>query len=161
MGTWLSGAQIPGGDQNEYRGQDLGLPQSGVGALASGWHRVLGFFVDWMLSYGIALLIVGWGGTIGTAVLAVWFVIGVVTVTLFGFTPGQFITGLRVARVDYGADRGAAEAAGEVPRAAVGLVRALVRQVLISFAVPALINDANGRSMADRATGTALVRTRP
>nr|WP_183373153.1 RDD family protein [Gordonia humi] len=151
---------MPGGQDNDFRGQDLGLPERGVGALATGWHRVLGLLVDWLIAYGIGLLIVGYGSSIGTTVLIVWFVIGVITVSLFGFTPGQFITGLRVARVDYGPQRGAQEAAGEVPRAAVGPVRALARQILISFAVPALINDFNGRSMADRATGTALVRTR-
>ncbi|MGO3325456.1 RDD family protein [Gordonia sp. (in: high G+C Gram-positive bacteria)] len=160
MGTWLSGTQMPGGENNDYRGQDLGLPESGVGSLSTGWQRVLGLLVDWLLSYGIALLIVGWGSNIGTSVLIVWFVIGVLTVTFFGFTPGQYITGMRVARVDHGAQRGASEAAGEVPRAAVGPVRALARQVLISFVVPALINDYNGRAMHDRATGTALVRAR-
>lgn len=160
MGTWLSGTQMPGGENNAYRGQDLGLPEAGVGSLATGWLRVLGLLVDWLLAYGIALLIVGWGSNIGTTVLIVWFVIGVLTVSLFGFTPGQYITGMRVARVDYGAKRGADEAAGDVPRAAVGPVRALARQVLISFVVPALINDFNGRAMHDRATGTALVRTR-
>jgi uncharacterized RDD family membrane protein YckC len=69
-----------------------------------------------------------------------------VTLTAFGFTPGQFITGLRVARVD-GGER-------------VGLLRSLGRQILIVFLVPPLINDADGRGLHDRATGTALVRTR-
>ncbi|MCF8611313.1 RDD family protein [Gordonia sp. HY285] len=161
MGSWLSGTQMPGGENNDYRGEDLGLPASGVGSLATGWQRVLGLLVDWLISYGVAFLILGgWHNNIGTTVLIVWFVIGVLAVSLFGFTPGQYITGMRVARVDFGAERGAAEAAGEVPRAAVGPVRALGRQVLISFVVPALINDFNGRAMHDRATGTALVRTR-
>lgn len=160
MGSWMSGTQIPGGENNDYPGEDLGVPDRGAGSLASGWQRVLGLLVDWLISYGIAFLIVGWGSSTGTTVLIVWFVIGVIAVSLFGFTPGQYITGMRVARVDFGPERGAAEAAGEVPRAAVGPVRALVRQALISFVVPALINDYNGRAMHDRATGTALVRTR-
>jgi hypothetical protein len=65
-----------------------------------------------------------------------------------------------VARVDYGPDRTEAEVTGEVPVAAVGILRALGRQVLIVFLVPALINDYNGRALHDRATGTALVRSR-
>ncbi|MFT3881777.1 MAG: hypothetical protein QM703_19225 [Gemmatales bacterium] len=97
---------------------------------------------------------------LGLVVLGVWFAIGLVAVSLFGFTPGQWAVGTRVARVDLGAQRGAAEAAGTEPRAAVGPVRALVRQLLIPFPVPALINDYNGRAMHDRATGTAILRTR-
>ncbi|GAC69485.1 RDD family protein [Gordonia soli] len=162
-GSWLSGPQAGAGNQPdvEYRGEDLGLPESGPGALAGGWQRVLALMVDWLLSGGIALLFVDFGSPIiGTTVLGVWFVIGVVSITFFGFTPGQFAVGLRVARVDHGPERGAAEARGEVPPAAVGIIRALARQVLIVFLVPALINDYNGRAMHDRATGTGLVRTR-
>ena len=38
----------------------------------------------------------------------------------------------------------------------VGIVRALARQVLLVFVIPALITDLDGRGMHDRATGTAL-----
>jgi hypothetical protein len=40
------------------------------------------------------------------------------------------------------------------------VLRALARQLLIVFLVPPLINDTDGRGLHDRATGTALVRTR-
>ncbi|MFW0787444.1 RDD family protein [Gordonia sp. CPCC 206044] len=162
-GSWLSGPQIgPGGGGDvEFRGQDLGLPGSGPGSLAGGWPRTLGLLVDWVLAAGISLLFVRFGSpNLGTVVLGVWFVIGAVAVTLFGFTPGQFVVGLRVARVDHGPDRAAAEAGGKADPAAVGIVRALARQVLIVFLVPALMNDYNGRALHDRATGTAMVRTR-
>ncbi|NDZ95527.1 RDD family protein [Streptomyces sp. SID6673] len=161
-GSWLSGPPVgPSGADVEYRGQDLGLPESGPGALAGGWQRTAALLVDWLLAGGISLLFVSFGSpTLGTTVLGVWFVLGVVAVTFFGFTPGQFALGLRVARVDFGPDRAEAEATGEVPFAAVGILRTLGRQVLIVFLVPAVINDYNGRAMHDRATGTALVRTR-
>ncbi|GAB88110.1 RDD family protein [Gordonia rhizosphera] len=162
-GSWLSGPQIgPGGGGDvEYRGQDLGLPADGPGSLATGWQRTMGLLVDWLLAGGISLLFVRFGSpNLGTVVLGVWFVIGVVSVSLFGFTPGQFALGLRVARVDHGPERAEAEATGKVRFAAVGVVRALARQVLIVFLVPALINDYNGRALHDRSTGTAMVRTR-
>ena len=38
--------------------------------------------------------------------------------------------------------------------------RARVRQLLIPLVVPGLINDYKGRAMHDRATGTAVVRSR-
>ena len=159
-GTWLTGP-YRGGEDSDYRGQDLGLPESGPASIAGGWVRVLGLLVDWLLAYGITLLFVplssGW---LGLAVLGTWFVIGLVAVSLFGFTPGQFVVGTRVARVDLGAERNASEADGSQPRAAVGPVRAFGRQLLIPFLVPALINDYNGRAMHDRATGTAILRTR-
>ncbi|MBT0565323.1 RDD family protein [Williamsia sp. CHRR-6] len=149
-GSWLSGPQAAfdqPADVGAYRGEKLGLAESGPNSLASSWHRVLTLFVDWFMAGAIALLFVRFTSpSISTVVLAVWFVIGVVSVTLFSFTPGQFITGVKVVRVD-----GAAS---------VGIVRALARQVLIVFLVPPLINDPDGRGLHDRATQTALVRTR-
>ncbi|MGI6797119.1 RDD family protein [Gordonia sihwensis] len=171
--TWLSGPQFPGATENEYRGQDLGLPQDGPGAVAGGWLRVVGLLFDWLIAGGLAIVIVGVRPAqemasslemtmraAATPQLIIWFVIGVLAVAFFGFTPGQFIAGTRVVRVDLGSDRGAAEARGETPRAAVGPIRALGRQAILIFVVPALINDYNGRAMHDRATGTAIVRTR-
>lgn len=75
-----------------------------------------------------------------------WFVVGVLTVTLFSFTPGQYLVGLQVARVD--------------APARVGPVRALARQLLLVFIAPAIVTDVDGRGLQDRATGTALVRSR-
>jgi len=162
-GSWLSGPQIgpSSGVENEYRGQDLGLPESGPGSLATGWPRVAGLLVDWLIAAGLALLFVGfYSPHLATTQLGVWFVMGIFAVTLFGFTPGQLVIGMRVARVDFGAERNTAEATGEQSPAAVGIVRAFFRQLLMIFLVPALINDYNGRALHDRATGTALVRTR-
>lgn len=172
-GTWLSGPQFPGASENGYRGEDLGLPELGAGSLAGGWKRVVGLLLDWVIAGGLAIIIVGIKSAQGAASslemtmrsastpqLIIWFAIGVLAVAIFGFTPGQFIAGTRTVRVDLGRERGEAEANGSQPRAAVGLVRALGRQVIILFVVPALINDYNGRAMHDRATGTAIVLSR-
>lgn len=160
-GSWLSGPPTGEPTDIEYRGADLGLAESGPGSMAGGWHRVLALLVDWLLGAGLSLLFVPYGsGSMGITVLTIWFVIGVVTVTFFGFTPGQFATGIRVARVDYGPDRTADEIVGRQPVAAVGIVRAVARQILIVFIVPALMNDYNGRALHDRATGTAIIRSR-
>lgn len=165
-GSWLSGVSSGAAPDNDYQGQDLGLPQHGPGSLPSGWLRCWGLLVDWLISYGIALLIVGRGQSftealphVATPQLGVWFVIGVLSITLFGFTPGQFIAGLRVIRVDHGPELTASIASGSKP-VAVGIVRALIRQVLIVFIVPALLNDYNGRALHDRASVTAVVRSR-
>lgn len=78
------------------------------------------------------------------AVLAIWFVLGVLAVRLFEFTPGQFALGLRVASVD--------------KRMHVGVGRAVVRGVLIMFVIPALFVDVDGRGVQDRVSATAVVR---
>lgn len=149
-GSWLSGpaAANPREPQN-FRGEELGLPREGVGSLAGTGRRILALMIDWAMSIGVASLILGGyttTGPISTVVLVVWFVVGLVSVTGFSFTPGQLVVGIAVARVDSN-DR-------------VGFVRALVRQLIILFVVPAVVTDMDGRGMHDRATGTALVRSR-
>ncbi|HLS77694.1 MAG TPA: RDD family protein [Nocardia sp.] len=144
-GSWLSGPET-GGDPSasEYPGQQLGLPREGAGSLASTVRRIAALFVDWMIGVGISALIVQ--GVNADLTLLIWFLIGVISVTLFGFTPGQYFLRLRVVRID-----------APVP---VGFVRALARQVLLVFVIPALFTDGDGRGMHDRATGTALVNAR-
>lgn len=171
-GSWLSGPNAESGDgtPGDYQGKDLGLPPSGVGALAPMTRRVLAFLADWFISMGLAAIIVrpdpaariaeldipagqnppsnfeAVVSALSTPTLLVWFVLGIIAVTLFGFTPGQYFLRLRVSRVD--AD------------APVGFIRALVRQLIILFVVPALFTDGDGRGMHDRATGTALTYSR-
>ncbi|MGX7728680.1 RDD family protein [Rhodococcus sp. 2H158] len=153
-GSWLSGpaAAIPKGQEKaqDYRGQLLGLPQDGPGALAGTGRRASALAIDWFTSVGIATAIVGErpfeNPQLSTYTLLVWFVVGVLTVTLFSFTPGQYLVGLQVARVD--------------APVRVGPVRALARQMLLVFIAPAIVTDVDGRGLQDRATGTALVRSR-
>ncbi|MFD4294496.1 RDD family protein [Rhodococcus sp. NPDC058505] len=160
-GSWLSGpaAALPIDDDGtpKYRGERIGLPETGPGSLVGSGRRIGALMIDWLMAAGVSALIFApvvsqmlRGEVVDDrptlVALALWFVVGVVTVTLFSFTPGQFILGLQVARIDK-----------PVP---VGIVRALARQVLLVFVVPALITDIEGRGMHDRATGTVLVRSR-
>lgn len=156
-GSWLSGpASEQPSDKNaaHYRGELLGLPESGVGSLVTMFVRVCALFLDWILAAGVAGLILALtghrlstsSGVLQLMQLVVWFVIGVLAVTAFSYTPGQYFLGLRVARID--AD------------APVGFVRALARSFMLLFVIPALFTDADGRGMHDRATGTAIVRAR-
>ncbi|EOM76041.1 RDD family protein [Rhodococcus rhodnii] len=154
-GSWLSGpsAALPensDGAEQAYRGQNLGLPPNGPGSIPGPGRRIGGLMIDWFLSMGVATLITGadipFGGLMPTMTLIVWFVMGVVCVTLFSYTPGQLFLGMRVGRID--------------APARVGFVRALGRQALLSFVVPATITDIDGRGMHDRATGVAMIRTR-
>ena len=82
--------------------------------------------------------------TLSTAVLVIWLVLGVLSVRLFGFTPGQYALGLMVVPVDN--------------RLHVGTGRAIVRGLLIALVIPPLFTDADGRGLQDRLTATAVVR---
>jgi uncharacterized RDD family membrane protein YckC len=136
------------GSRPAYPGEGLGLPQSGPGSLAPMGRRLAALMIDWLMSYGLAELALAFGilsqRTLATTVLVIWFLLGLVAVRLFSFTPGQLLLGLQVAAVD-----------GRLP---VGIGRLAVRGLLIAGVVPALFTDSDGRGIHDRLTGTAVVR---
>lgn len=111
-------------------------------------RRIAALFIDWLIAYGLAALAMSFGlvatAGLSTAVLVVWFVLGAVSLRLFGFTPGQFALGLMVVSVD--------------GRQHVGFGRALVRGLLIAVVIPPLITDADLRGLQDKVTNTAVVR---
>ena len=155
MGSWMSGPEPGSGSQDrspsdypDYPGQRLGLPQTGPRSLARMGRRIAALFVDWMIAYGLAALAMSFGwvsmAALSTAVLVIWFVLGAVSLRLFGFTPGQFALGLMVVPVD--------------DREHVGLGRAVVRGLLIAVVIPPLITDADLRGLQDKITNTAVVR---
>src|ERR1700756_1061614 len=97
-------------------------------SLAGFGRRVLALLVDWLIAYGLAALgmALGWWSTamLSTAVLAIWFVLGAVSLRLFSFTPGQLALGLVVVSVDN--------------RQHVGIGRAVVRGLLVALVVAPL-----------------------
>jgi hypothetical protein len=109
-------------------------------------RRVAAILIDWLISYGLAALALGFGAiskeTLATSVLVIWFVLGVVAVRLFGFTPGQLVLG-----------RGGVARHGRW-----GVGRLVVRGLLVGLVIPPLFTDWDGRGVQDRVTGTAVVR---
>lgn len=149
-GSWLSGPSsalpTPEGGAT-HPGAAFGFPADGPGSVAGLGRRSLALVIDWLIAMGLAAYLpTGGGSGWSTATFLVWFVMGVLAVTFFSFTPGQLAAGIRVARIE-----------GDVR---VGFVRALVRQIFVSFVLPAVITDGDGRGMHDRATGTVLIRVR-
>ena len=145
--SWLSGAD-PSGEHDGYPGETLGFPQHGPRSLAGSGRRFLALLIDWLLGYGIAGLLLQLGlfplGQLSMVVLVVWFVIGAVSVRLFGFSPGQLALGLQVVPVD--------------GRLHVGFGRAAGRGLLLALVIPAMYMDADGRGLQDKLTSTAVVR---
>lgn len=134
--------------RSAYPGESWDCPESGPGSLARMGRRLGALTIDWLIALGLAALAMrlGWlpEGALATAELVVWFVLGVVSVRLFGFTPGQLALGLQVVTVD--------------GRGLVGTGRAVVRGLLVGTVVPALFTDWDGRGLQDRLTATAVVR---
>jgi uncharacterized RDD family membrane protein YckC len=153
ISSWLSGPEPFDSTQGasgrgDYPGHRLGLPEQGPGSIARFGRRAGALLIDWLIAYGLAGLGMTFGlvtlTTMSTAVLVVWFVLGALSVRLFGFTPGQLALGLMVVSVDN--------------RQHVGLGRAAVRGLLVALVIPALFTDSDLRGLQDLATKTAVVR---
>ncbi|GAA4665291.1 RDD family protein [Amycolatopsis dongchuanensis] len=136
-----------------WRGERLGLPESGVRSVASGGARLLAFVLDLVLASLVTSLFIR-PALQDTSVMEsynlwsviVWAVLTVVPVSFAGFTPGMAATGIRVARLDGGP--------------IVGPWRAVVRAALTCLIVPAAVRNIDGRSWLDRLTSTVVVRMR-
>lgn len=124
------------------------MPAEGPDSIARFGRRIAALLVDWLVALGLAALLTTLGlsgsATLQTTQLIVWVILGIVSVRLFGFTPGQLALGLKVVAVD---DRGY-----------VGLGRAVARMLLIVLVIPALFTDSDLRGLHDLATKTAVVR---
>jgi uncharacterized RDD family membrane protein YckC len=147
VGSWITGDTAATEDQASgpaYRGERLGLPESGPGSMASTGLRVLALVIDWFACMVIARVLFGAPdsalGSFGT--LFVFFIEVALLTWLTGASFGQRIVGIRVV--------------GRSRR--VGFTAAAIRTLLICLAVPPLIWDADGRGLHDRAVDSVVVR---
>lgn len=132
-------AQDAGADLG-YRGARLGLPEAGPGSLAGFGRRFVALLVDWLACLAISTGLMHGGGW---TTLGVFAAEELLLVTTQGATLGNWLTGLRVVRLDGGRPTPPAVA---------------VRTVLLCLAVPALIWDRDGRGLHDKAAATVVVR---
>lgn len=145
-GTWLSGPEAAGASlraPGEWRGQRLGLPEEGPGAVATFGRRMIAFLADAVVCALVAGL---WTaphapGPWSFVPLAVLYV---VAVPLAGQTVGMRLLKMRVVQLGRGRP--------DVPRAA-------LRFLLLALLIPALISDRDGRGLHDKAARTVVVRT--
>jgi hypothetical protein len=152
-GSWLSGPRAalePGEDAGDrpaqsYPGERLGLPKDGPGSVAGTGVRALALLIDAVLAGLVAGLFTAPELPQNWSLLS-WFLITVIAVSFFGFTPGMKLLGIRVARL------------GENPM--VGVIRAVPRTLLVALIIPAAIWDADRRGLHDKLFGTVVVRTR-
>ena len=136
--------------EEPYPGQQLGLPATGHGSLATWGARIGALVIDWAVCMVIAVALFGTGvvtggGWRGFMTLATFFVESTVLSWLVGGSVGQLICRIAVARLD---------------RRQLGIVRAVLRAALISLALPAVIIGPNRRNLADLAAGTIVINRR-
>jgi uncharacterized RDD family membrane protein YckC len=124
------------------------LPESGPGSVAGFGVRLGAFVIDSLIAIVIAIASTGPppGTAYNVVVYAAFLAIELLFVTLAGQTPGMRVAGAAVMTASDGSK----------PR----LRWVALRTLLLAAVVPALINDASGRAMHDRAAGTVMVRTR-
>lgn len=149
--SWLDGPQIPADNDDpdapgRWPGEKLGLPQSGPGSLVSVARRCGGVAIDWLIAWIIAIVLSNFTSVLGdvaTSTLILFAVLGWISVWIFARTPGQAMLGMGVARID--------------AEARVGWWRALARPLFTVLILPAVMVDADGRGLHDKATGTAVI----
>lgn len=133
-----------------YPGQELGLPESGRGSLASWRARVAAIILDWAACMAIAVGLFGAAvlterGWQSWMILTIFFIQSSVLVTLASGSFGQLICRIAVVRLD-----------AKPP----GIGRAVLRAALVSLALPALIIGPNRRGLQDLAANTVVVNRR-
>ncbi|WP_084037900.1 RDD family protein [Demequina sp. NBRC 110053] len=80
------------------------------------------------------------------ATVGIWMAQHLILVATLGSTTGHRLLGMRVVRVD--------------GSPVVGLVKALIRTVLLALVIPAVVWDGEGRGLHDSAAGTRIVVAR-
>jgi len=131
-------------EEQTWPGRTFGATRTGAGSVASMGRRVGAFVIDIALSAALALAFT-WPEPPKNLSLYLWAGVTVLTVALFGITPGHAALGLRVASVRGATFLGA---------------WAIPRTVLIFLIVPPLLTDADGRGLHDRLCHTIVLRTR-
>lgn len=133
-----------------YPGERLGLPREGRGSLASWQARVGALIIDWAACMAIAVGFFGTGVLTGGGwrawtILVIYFIESTVLSWLAGGSFGQLLSRIAVVRLD---------------SKPLGLLRAVLRALLVSLALPALIISTDRRGLQDLAAGTVVTKRR-
>ncbi|WFB09929.1 RDD family protein [Streptomyces sp. LX-29] len=148
IGSWLSGPRAAAEDMGVdfgYRGERLGLPEEGPGAVAPPGRRIGALLVDWGLCMLIAYALLSGGNvqTAGNWALVVFFVMSALTVGTIGCTPGKRLMRLRVI----------SETGSRL-----GFPWVLLRSLLLLLVIPAVVWDRDSRGLHDRLSRAVQVR---
>ena len=127
-----------------YPGEDLGLPETGAGSIASMSRRLGAIFIDWLLcTFIVVALIRPARPDVEYWTLLVFGAQDYLLTALTGLTIGKRLMGIRVARLD-----------GKM----IGLLWGFLRTLILLTVVPTLLMNRDLRGLHDRASNTAVLR---
>lgn len=130
----------PATSAQSWPGHRLGLPESGPRSVARLGRRVAALAIDWAMAVVVSVAFFSYDSLATLAVFAVAQVLGQLTI---GGSAGHRLVALRLVRVD---------------GRALGVLRPVLRTLLLCLVIPAVIWDRDQRGLHDRAAGTVLVR---
>ncbi|PZE29838.1 MULTISPECIES: RDD family protein [unclassified Curtobacterium] len=137
----------PAASSDTWPGKDLGLPAEGSRSVARLGRRIAALAIDGVLAdlVAVALHVYPSGRDVaeGWWVLGIFAVLQIVFIAVLSGSFGHLCVGLRVVPVRPGY---------------IGVVRPVVRTVLLCIVIPAFIFDRDQRGLHDRIPGTVLVR---
>ena len=132
-------------EPQDFRGQRLGLPESGPGSIASVGRRIAALFVNWFSSLLIAGLVAGLLGDpdVGLLTLAIFFL----QTSLLQFATGSSF-GQRLVSIAVVSTRSRRPT----------LLALWLRTLLICLVIPPLVWDRDTRGLHDKAAATVCVQ---
>jgi len=119
----------------------MGLPDTGPRSVARIGRRIGAIAIDWALATAISLIIVHRQDPWIT--LGAFALLQVIFLALLSGSIGHLILGLRVV---------------PLKPAWIGIVKPVIRTVLLCVVIPVAITDRDQRGLHDRIAGTVLVR---
>lgn len=130
--------------ENRWPGERLGLPESGPRSVGRLGRRIVALVIDWGVAYLLSWVFFPTPqGTEPIITLGIFAVLQILFLLVVNGSLGHVVVRLRVVPLRGGY---------------LGVWRPIVRTLLLSLAVPALIWDRDQRGLHDKAAGTILVR---
>ena len=150
ISSWLDGPKKHlenSGIDFGYPGQRLGMPETGVGRVASMGRRLVALMIDWVSSIAIVHVIapheVYGSPRYGLLTLQVFAAEVIFFTVLLGGSFGQRCLRIRITQLN-----------GSRPK----VMSVLIRTVLLCLVIPAAIWDRDSRGLHDKASSTVAVR---
>ena len=137
-------------ETQDHPGRSLGLPPSGPGSIASWGRRILAIAVDWAASWLVAIALFPDVMTDTRTTAA-----DLVTVPLIAVAESTFFIALLGGSFGHVACR---LVVVRLDRKPLGLLRPLVRSLLVYLVIPPLVFNRDNRGLHDLAAGTVLLR---
>ena len=125
---------------SSYPGERLGLPESGPRSIGRAGRRLAALAIDYAAAAVIAAAFFVYDSL---AILLIFATIQIVFVPTIGGSPGHRVLGMRVVALRGGW---------------VGMWRPIVRAVLLTLVIPAVVWDSDQRGFHDKLAGTVLIR---